>query len=255
LANIGKLDLSAVALKLEQAARNKIIEIVISETPSFFQSLRAYLEELSKADNTLGAQAESSVFNRVIDGIDIIKGLEQLDNDEAVYMQILRSYADNLRSTLMAVETVDENDLYNYKVKVHGIKGTSAYVFAEQVGRQAEALEKAAEAGDVGYINGHNPVFLETAWKLVNDLDEMISVYDGKTPKIVKPEPDAAMLAMLLDACKRFDMDDLDAAMDDIGRYQYDSDDGLVDWLKEAVNRMELTAIVEKLVDLGVDAK
>jgi len=50
-------------------------------------------------------------------------------------------------------------------------------------------------------------------------------------------------------------MDDLDAAMDDIGRYKYDSDDGLVDWLKEAVNNMELAKIVEKLVDLGVDVK
>jgi len=255
LANVGKLDLSAVALKLEQAARNGIIEIVLSETPLFFRSLRVFLGELPKTDNELNVQTEPSVFNRAIDGIDILKGLEQMDNDETAYMQILRSYADNVRSMLMSIKTVDENDLYNYKVKVHGIKGTSSYVFAEQVGRQAESLEKAADAGDIGYINEHNPAFLETAWKLVNDLGDMLSIYDGENPKLVKPEPDAAMLAMLLDACKRFDMDDLDAAMDDIGRYQYDSDNGLADWLKEAVNNMELAKIVEKLVDLGVDAK
>jgi len=255
LANIGKLDLSAVALKLEQAARNGITEIVIPETPLFFRSLRVLLDELTKTDNKFNVQTKSSAFNKAIDGIDMIKGLEQANNDETAYMQILRSYADNVRSMLMSVETVDENDLYSYKVKVHGIKGTSAYVFAEQVRRQAEALEKAAEAGDVGYINEHNQAFLETTLKLVNDLGDMLSIYDGENPKPVKPEPDAAMLTMLLNACKRFDMDDLDAAMDDIGRYQYDSDDGLVDWLKEAVNNMELAKIVEKLVDLGVDVK
>jgi hypothetical protein len=49
-------------------------------------------------------------------------------------------------------------------------------------------------------------------------------------------------------------MDDLDAAMDVIEQYQYDSDDGLADWLIEAVNNMELAKIVEKLEDMGVDA-
>jgi hypothetical protein len=48
-------------------------------------------------------------------------------------------------------------------------------------------------------------------------------------------------------------MDDLDAAMDEIGRYRYSSDDGLADWLKEAVNNMEMTKIVEKLAYLEVD--
>jgi CheY-like chemotaxis protein len=251
LANIGKLDLSAVALKLEQAARNGISEIVLSETPLFFRALRVFLEELP---NT-GINAESVVLNTVIDGIDMRRGLEQMNNDENAYIQILRSYTDNVRSMLDTVKTVDENDLYNYKVKVHGIKGTSSYVFAEQVRSQAEALEKAAEAKDMEYINNHNPVFVETAWKLVNDLNAMLSVYDGKNPKLVKAKPDTAVLEMLLDACKRFDMDDLDTAMENIERYRYDSDDGLTDWLKEAVNNMELTKIVEKLVDLGVGEK
>ena len=256
LANIGKPDLSAIALKLEQAARNGIMEIVISETPLLFRSLKTFLGELAKSENESNARTKrSAVFNRVIDGINIIKGLEQMNNDEATYAQVLRSYADSLRSMLTSIETIDENNLYKYKVVVHGIKGTSSYVFADQVGRQAIALDKAAEAKDLGYISEHNPVFLETASKLVKDLDGLLSVYDGENTKPVKPKPDPAVLAVLLDACKRFDMDDLDAAMDDMGRYQYDSDEGLADWLRGAVSNMELTKIVEKLVDLGVEAK
>jgi len=54
LANIGKMDLSAVAMKLETAGREKKFEIIVSETPAFLASLRAFAEEIAprrKTDN------------------------------------------------------------------------------------------------------------------------------------------------------------------------------------------------------------
>jgi HPt (histidine-containing phosphotransfer) domain-containing protein len=253
LANIGKLDLSAVALKLEQAARNGITEIVMADTPLFFRTLKGFLEGLLKAGNGLGAQTKGSVFDREIDGINLLKGLELMDNDEAVYIQVLRSYTDNVRSLLASVKAFDEKDITKYRVAVHGIKGTSSYIFAEQIGHQAEALEEAAKAGNIEYINEHNPVFLDTAWKLINDLSELLLIYDSENHKSRKPEPDTAILKMILNACKRFDMDDLDTAMDELGRYHYDADNGLADWLREAINNMELTKAAEKLAYLEDD--
>jgi CheY-like chemotaxis protein/HPt (histidine-containing phosphotransfer) domain-containing protein len=53
LANIGKTELSAVALKLEQSGRDKNIEIIKSETPAFLSLLQTFVEELKlKIDNT-----------------------------------------------------------------------------------------------------------------------------------------------------------------------------------------------------------
>jgi CheY-like chemotaxis protein len=46
LANIGKTDLSAAALKLEEAGRSGDIEIITSETSVFLGSLRAFVEEI-----------------------------------------------------------------------------------------------------------------------------------------------------------------------------------------------------------------
>jgi CheY-like chemotaxis protein/HPt (histidine-containing phosphotransfer) domain-containing protein len=46
LANIGKMNLSAIALKLEQMGRDENTEVIVSETPGFLSSLRAYVEEL-----------------------------------------------------------------------------------------------------------------------------------------------------------------------------------------------------------------
>jgi CheY-like chemotaxis protein len=45
LANIGENDLSAVALKLEQAGRAEDMAIITSETPAFLESLRAVVEK------------------------------------------------------------------------------------------------------------------------------------------------------------------------------------------------------------------
>ena len=252
LANIGRLDLSAVALKLEQAVRNKIIEIVISETPGFFHTLKAFLEELKQKGNTADGLAGTSALNRKITGLDITKGLEQANNDEAAYIKILRSYAANARSLLTSIESVDEKKLTAYNRAVHGIKGASYYVFAGQVSHQAEALEKASRAGDFDYVSKQNTVFLETAWKLIGDLNEMLSAYDAENPKPMKPKPERETLLKILEACKRFDMDDLDDAMEEIERYHYESDDGLVDWLREAVYKMNMTQIVDKLTNFEI---
>ena len=47
LANIGKMDLSAVALKLETAGREGKLDIVETETGSFLSALRTYVDELA----------------------------------------------------------------------------------------------------------------------------------------------------------------------------------------------------------------
>ena len=256
LANIGKLDLSAIALKLEQAARNRIIEIVTTESPMFFSLLDTYLKNLRLAAEEAKTRAGLSVTTKQIGGLDIFRGLEQVSGNETAYLQILHSYAANVRSLLTTIESLpsseesEEKKLARYKITVHGLKGTSYYVFADEIGRQAEALEKAAGREDTDYISKHNPVFLEAAWKLVSDLEVMLSEFDAENPRPVKPEPDRELLVRIRDACKRFNMDELDAAMEEIERYQYDSDDGFVNWLQEAVHRMDMTGIVNRLTDM-----
>jgi HPt (histidine-containing phosphotransfer) domain-containing protein len=156
---------------------------------------------------------ETRTADSEINGLDIARGLERYDGDEEAYIKILRSYAANVRSLLMSMEPVatlgedDTKKLDNFKKTAHAIKGTSYYILAEQVGKQAEALEKASSAGDVLYMKDNTPTFLDTAWKLIGDLDELISAYDFNNPKIVKNEPDKELLSRILDACRRFDMD------------------------------------------------
>ena len=54
LANIGNSALSEVAKELEQAGRDENREVIISETPGFLNSLRAFIEELSPEEDSGG---------------------------------------------------------------------------------------------------------------------------------------------------------------------------------------------------------
>jgi HPt (histidine-containing phosphotransfer) domain-containing protein len=56
LANMGKADISAVALKLEMLGRDSNIEALAVETPAFLSLLKAYVDELSPKEETAGEE-------------------------------------------------------------------------------------------------------------------------------------------------------------------------------------------------------
>ena len=269
--NIGETTLAELAHKLESLGREGAVEQIAASVPGFLRGLRALVEKLESKreefktgeddedlqgktpaikgmdNNEKGAQ----LLNREIAGLDMAKGLEQFNGDEKTYLKLLRSYTVSIRSMLDEIETVSKEKIDNYKIKVHGIKGTSLDIFAEQVGKDAAELEKAAKAGDIDYINSNNPAFLEAARKLVSDIEDLISNVDAENPKPKKDKPDDETLSKLLAACKNYDIDEVDAAMEEIEKYQYESDDGLVDWLRECIDRMDLSQIFQKLSELN----
>jgi len=58
LANIGEVDLSAVALRLEQLANDGNTGVMASETPAFLAALRTLVEELAPKENSVADEAE-----------------------------------------------------------------------------------------------------------------------------------------------------------------------------------------------------
>ncbi|MCL2102073.1 MAG: response regulator, partial [Fibromonadales bacterium] len=179
----------------------------------------------------------------------ILKGLERYEGEVKTYLKILRSYAANTSSLLDSIENFNEAQLADYEIIVHGIKGASYDIFAEQIAASAKDLEKAAIIKDLGYINKHNPAFFEITRNFIYYIENMLSAIDAENPKPQKDKPDEKALSKLLAACKIYDIDEVDAAMAEIDRYQYVSDNGLANWLRENADIMNFTQIVEKLSD------
>ncbi|MDR0273659.1 MAG: response regulator [Clostridiales bacterium] len=182
-----------------------------------------------------------------INGLDIEAGIERFLGDEETYYKILRTYAVSTKKYLNSISEPRECDLHNYAITVHAIKGASRGIFAEKIGDLAEQLELNANAGDYEFVSVHNKNFLKELCKLIDDLEKTFSEIDEYNQFPVKDKPDADALANLLAACKSYDIDEVDNALAVIEKFKYKSDDDLVTWLRENVEKMNFKEIIERL--------
>jgi CheY-like chemotaxis protein/HPt (histidine-containing phosphotransfer) domain-containing protein len=186
-------------------------------------------------------------FGKKVAGLDMSKGVKRFGGDEASYLQVLRSYAANTPPLLERAKGVHKDNLADYAIMIHGIKGSSRSICAEIAGAKAEALEKAAKEGNYDFVAANNAAFIEAVEKLVSDLEAMFRQTDSASPKRKRDRPDKGVLDRLLAACEAYDMDQVDTAMAELENYEYESDDGFTIWLRENVDRMNFTQIKERL--------
>jgi signal transduction histidine kinase/CheY-like chemotaxis protein len=208
------------------AARNESIGIT-SETPA----------------------AKSLLSDKSVQGIDISRGLERYNGDEEIYLRVLRSYAASVRSMVGVIESVSEKSLPDYEIKIHGIKGTSRDIFAQDIGESAAKLETAAKEKDILYINEHNSGFVKVLCEFLDRLDELLRIVDEQNPRELKEKLDEKLLVQLREACKVYDMDGADSAINEIEMFSYksQSDLQLAEWLRERFDLMKFDEIVDKL--------
>jgi HPt (histidine-containing phosphotransfer) domain-containing protein len=188
-----------------------------------------------------------SVTDANIDGLDIARGLSRYEGGEDTYLKILRSYVSSLTRLLAASELPNAETLPDYTIAVHGIKGASRDIFADEVGEQAARLEDAAKAGDFDFIGHNHPAFVEAAGKLASDITGLLKRVDTGETKPVKDKIDAEALAKLRAAAEVYDMDGVDEAMKEIEAYSYSADEGFLIWLRERVDAVDFAAVIEKI--------
>jgi HPt (histidine-containing phosphotransfer) domain-containing protein len=176
------------------------------------------------------------------------KGLERFDGDKETYFGILHAFIADTTSLLETIKKeVAEENLAAYAITVHGIKGSSRGIFAEEVGTQAAALEKAAKAGDLDFVRKNTPDFITTVETLITDIGHLLAKVEEHRPKPKKDKPDTETLTKLLESCKRYDMDGVNATMMEMERYEYETDGEIVPWLRENVDESNFTEIIEGL--------
>ncbi len=186
-------------------------------------------------------------FANDIPGMDMAKGLERFGGDEKAFMQILRSFAVNTKTLLESMQTIHSNNIAAFATSVHGIKGSSRNIYAMSVGDQAEVLEHAAKTGDLDTVLANNPRLHRAVGKLIADIEAVLDAVAKANPRPKKEVPDAVLLLRLRDACADYDMDGIEAAMEEIESYEYEDDGGLVASLRDGVMRMDYDAVIKAL--------
>jgi signal transduction histidine kinase/DNA-binding response OmpR family regulator/HPt (histidine-containing phosphotransfer) domain-containing protein len=181
-----------------------------------------------------------------IPGLDFSAGLGRFGNSAETYLEVLGAYTGSTPELLAKLKNPLPEKLAEYAVTVHGVKGGSRNIGALALGDRAEVLEKAAKTGDFAYVNEQTPAFINEAEALLAPLSAFIAKIEAARRKPRREEPDPETLVMLLAACRSFDIDAVDRAMEQINEYEYGNNE-LMDWLKEKLSLMDFKNIIERL--------
>jgi CheY-like chemotaxis protein len=87
--------------------------------------------------------------------------------DEELLREFRRSFAKNIPALLAKARAVSEENLHDYAIHVHGIKGSCRNIRADDLANRANALEQAAHRRDLDYIRGENLDFIAAVEDLV----------------------------------------------------------------------------------------
>ncbi len=259
------IDITRLDVILRQWVRNKDLEQELGM--SVFEAMKpiAFVDEedgeslaapvvfskvgTGKGDtNVCSSASGSSTFTTVdldISGINIEKALKRFDGDEAVLVDVLRSYAENTPELLADMKNyLAKNDLTDFSIVAHGIKGSSYGICADGVGVAAEELEKASKAKDLDTISARFNTFEESVLALLKDIDSTLVLVDESIIKPLAPTPDPELLQELRAACKAYDINRVNAAMSRLEAFSYEDGNKLIRWLRERVRDMDFEEIL-----------
>jgi hypothetical protein len=118
------------------------------------------------------------------------------------------------------------------------------------MGSRAEALEMAAKAGNLAFVQENNIPFIEDVILLIKEIEAAFAENNTQKEKPKKDKPYKEALMKLKTACKNLQIDVVDTTIKEIECFEYTNDDGLVLWLKENADQMNYSEIDERLSKL-----
>ena len=187
-----------------------------------------------------------------IDGIDLVKGQERYPGK--AFGDVIRAWCihtppllDRLRT---CIDSATDKDLSDYIIAVHGLKGSSFGIYADSIGKQAEALEAAARRQDIPFVTANTGPLVEETVLLLENLKKLLESMAGdKSTAPLSPSPDPVLLNKLLEASKGYKSSVMEEALSSLEAFRYESGGDLIAWLHEQMDNLEYDAIREKLED------
>jgi CheY-like chemotaxis protein len=212
----------------------------------------ADLARSGKNRETGGAYGTSRLLKRAVEGLDFDAGVERYGSDD-IYFSVLASYAKHTPALLHQLSGLSRDTVGDFAVTVHGLKGSSYGICADEIGKEAETLELAARTDSFETVKAENGRFIQAVEKLLKGIETMLEESRGSGKSKAKkpfPSPDESLLKEMLDASKHFDWIAMKKIAEKLETYTYKSGGDLVEWLDEQLENLEYGAIEKKLEDV-----
>jgi len=195
-------------------------------------------------------EEEEETISIEIPGVDTKKGLSLYAGEKDIYLPLLRSYIANTPGTLEKLRTVTAGTLSDYVISVHGLKGTSAGIGAEEVREQAWELEQLSRAGNLQSVLEKNSRLIADAEVIVENVKAWLAQYDSQNAKPRLKAPDRELLKKLKECCDNYDMSGIDEVIAELDKNDYEEDADLVSWIKEKIVISEIGEVADRLAGL-----
>ena len=103
-------------------------------------------DNATEGQETDGAPDPKQAEEWSIPGIDIAKALSYIGGSRELYISLLRTYLDGSEERIRKLEECkNKEDIFNYDITIHGLKGISASIGADSMAAAAAGLEEACK--------------------------------------------------------------------------------------------------------------
>jgi CheY-like chemotaxis protein len=136
---------------------------------------------LSPDEAGIAARGAFPLEGITIAGVDKDKAIESFGDDAEILVDVLRSYAENTPPFLSHLrDYLAAENLTDYAIAGHGLKGASYSICAQETGDAAKALELAAKAGNLAAVRAGHPAFETLALTLLDSIDKALGEIDSR---------------------------------------------------------------------------
>jgi HPt (histidine-containing phosphotransfer) domain-containing protein len=149
--------------------------------------------------------AEEDLTALAVEGIDLERVAQS--KTKAQYLQLLALFSREGRRSLPLWQTVEREQLEDYRIWVHGVKSASANIGAMEVSALAREQENAAKAGDLASVQAGRPALFAKYGRLLEEIDRVVQAQTadgGEEGPALDGEALLTELRQALDALEHF---------------------------------------------------
>ena len=182
--------------------------------------------------------------------IDCVLGIKNIGGSLDNYNDLLQVYYNEMSQSLEMIAEWAKEDMEQFRIKVHGIKGASNNIGAKNLGEFALRLEEYAKSDKRAEILAEIDDFLKVIDSVMIRIDTYLreSVNQTNRGDSFSNELSLPNVYAILQGLSEYDMDRVEEEMMEIYRYRYpDEIEQLIETLKRYVDELDYSSATELL--------